>query len=217
MSPKPTPKGESSRQQILDAAYQIFLEKGYHAAAMRDIAQRCRLTTGGVYTHFGGKEAIFKAVLDQRNPFAQVLPAILSAEGDNVDALVHDAATRMVAALGTQREALNLMFIEVVEFQGKHFGHLLPEVYPQLMQMIQRFASLKAELRPEIPLPVLGRSFFGLFFSYFLTNIILSAQLPSDPKTLDQFVDIYLYGILTKRPDAAQQPVSTPDSKEVLS
>ncbi len=215
MTPKLTPKGESSRQQILDAAYQIFLETGYHAATMRDIARRCKLTTGGVYTHFAGKEEIFEAVLDQRNLFAQVMPALLAAQGDTVDTLVHDAARRMVAVLGTQRESLNLMFIEIVEFRGKHFGDLFPQVFPQLMQVIQRFASLEAEVRPDIPPPVLGRSFFGLFFSYFMTNIILSAQLPSDPKTLDQFVDIYLYGVLARQPAGGQQPVS--HSQEVLS
>lgn len=214
MSPKTTPKGENSRQQILDAAYQIFLEKGYHAAAMRDIAQRCKLTTGGVYTHFGGKEEIFEAVLEQRNLFVQVLPAILSAQGETVDALVHDAAWRMVAALGTQREALNLMFIEIVEFQGRHFGDLFPQVFPQFAQMIRRIASLEGGLRPEIPLPVLVRSFFGLFFSYFMTNIILSAQLPSDQKTLDQFVDIYLYGILPNQAENIRPPVS--NSNEML-
>ena len=200
MSPKLTPKGENARQQIIDAAYQIFLEKGYHAASMRDIAGHCGMTTGGVYAHYAGKEEIFAAVLTQNNPFVRILPALQGSAGETVDAFVHDAARRMVAALGADREAFNLMFIEIVEFQGAHANDLFPVVFPQIMQIIARIPGEDGDLRPEIPLPVLARSFFGLIFSYFMTNIILSDRMPFDPQTLDQFVDIYLYGILASKP-----------------
>lgn len=191
-----TTKGEISRQAILKAAYQVFLEKGYHGASMRDISRRCGLTIGGVYTHFADKDAIFVAVLQVYHPFLQVLPALGASRGDTAEALIRDMARRMLAALGTQREALNLIFIEIVEFQGKHFEALVPQYFPQLIEHFKPLAGLGDALRP-VPLPVLARAFFGLFFSYFLTNVALSAQLPSDEKTLDTFVDIYLHGILS--------------------
>ena len=167
-------KGENTRQKVLKAAYQLFLEKGYHATSIRDISQRCKLTIGGVYNHFSGKGEIFEAVLAENHPFQAVNEAIELAQGDTVDAFVHDMARRMVDALGAHRAALNLLFIEIVEFQGR-------------------------PLRP-ISRAVLVRSFFGLFFSYFMTSIILADRIPTDEKTLDAFVDIYLYGILTAPP-----------------
>ena len=188
-------KGENTRQKVLEAAYQLFLEKGYHATSIRDISQRCRLTIGGVYNHFPGKEEIFKTVLTENHPFQQVGEAMLLARGDTVEALVHDTARRMVDALGAQRAAINLLFIEIVEFQGRHFSESFPMVFPRLLAMIERIANQGGTLRP-IPKAVLVRSFFGLFFSYFITNIILADWVPSDEKTLDEFVDIYLYGIL---------------------
>jgi AcrR family transcriptional regulator len=193
-----TPKGEASRQTIIQAAYAQFLEHGYHAATIRDIACQAGLTIGGVYTYFAGKEEIFIAVLDTYHPFRPVLEGMLAAEGDSLESLAHDAARRMVAGLGAQREALNLVFIEVVEFQGQHFGDLFPQVFPRLMILIQRLAEQPGDLRP-LPLPVIGRSFFGLVFSYFMTNIILSQSLPQDDTVLDTFVDIYLHGILQSR------------------
>src|SRR5690242_2844669 len=126
MPTKPTPKGENSRQAIIQAAYQLFLEKGYHATSIRDISHRCGLTIGGVYTHFKDKAEIFTAVIEQYHPFWQILPAISAAQGDTLEALVHDMARRMVAALGHERAALNLIFIEVVEFQGQHFEEMFP-------------------------------------------------------------------------------------------
>jgi AcrR family transcriptional regulator len=189
-------KGENTRQKVLQAAYQLFLEKGYHATSIRDISQRSKLTIGGVYNHFSGKGEIFEAVLSENHPFQQVNEAIELAEGDTVEALVHDMARRMVDTLGAHRAALNLLFIEIVEFQGRHFTDSFPVVFPRLLAVIERISNQGDILRP-LSKTVLVRSFFGLFFSYFMTNIILADRMPSDDKTLDAFVDIYLYGILT--------------------
>ncbi len=192
-------KGENTRQKVLKAAYQLFLEKGYHATSIRDISQLSQLTIGGVYNHFSGKGEIFEAVLAENHPFQAVNEAIELAQGDTVEAFVHDMARRMVEALGVHRAALNLLFIEIVEFQGRHFTNSFPAVFPRLLAMIERISSQGGALRP-ISRTVLVRSFFGLFFSYFMTNIILADRMPSDEKTLDAFVDIYLYGILTSSP-----------------
>lgn len=220
MSVRLTSKGEISRQAILKAAYEVFLEKGYHGASVRDISRRCGLTIGGVYTHFSDKEEIFIAVLKVYHPFLQVLPALANARGDNADALIRDMARRMLAALGTQREALNLIFIEIVEFQGRHFEALVPQYFPLLIEHFKPLAEQNGVLQPAA-LPVLARAFFGLFFSFFLTNVALSAQLPSDDQTLDAFVDIYLYGILSgagsKRITAsAPQPEHSRPPQETL-
>ena len=50
---------------ILDAALQEFSRRGFSAARMDDIAQRCGLSKGGLYAHFDSKDAIFKALLDR--------------------------------------------------------------------------------------------------------------------------------------------------------
>lgn len=54
-----------TRQQILQAAAQIFREKGFHAASMSDIAQAVNLQKASLYHHISSKQAILVAVLDQ--------------------------------------------------------------------------------------------------------------------------------------------------------
>jgi AcrR family transcriptional regulator len=215
---RPTPKGENSRQAIVQAAYQLFLENGYHATSVRDISGRCGLSTGGVYTHFTDKAEIFRAVLTEYHPFWKILPAIEAAQGDTVEALAYDMANRMVAVLGRQREAFNLIFIEVVEFQGQHFGEMFPQFFPRLASILVRLATQADSLRP-IPTPVLVRSFFGLFISYFMTSVILSNELPSDEQSLHAFVDIYLHGILStpSQPAAGVSEAGTASAPEEAS
>jgi AcrR family transcriptional regulator len=103
----------------------------------------------------------------------------------------------MVVGFGQPLDFLNLVFIELVEFNGKHIPDLFQAIYPQLEQFGQRFMRESQQLRP-IPLPVLLRSFIGLFFSYVMTGLILSDQMPAEMQdhAFDDFVDIYLHGIL---------------------
>ena len=188
-------KGEATRSQIMQAAYRLFLDKGYSATSMRDIVAASGITMGGIYNHFAGKEQLFSAVFTESNPIRQVLPAILQAEGDSLEAVVHDSARRMIEGLGERPEVLKLMFIEIVEFQGVHFEAALEVGFPQAMRVAAGFVQFRGQVRP-IPLPVLARSFIGLFFSYFMTSLIFPGRFPSQDGDLDQFVDIYLHGIL---------------------
>jgi AcrR family transcriptional regulator len=54
-----------TRDKILEAAAQIFSEKGYHAASMKDIASAVNLQKASLYHHVSGKQEILLALLDQ--------------------------------------------------------------------------------------------------------------------------------------------------------
>lgn len=54
-----------TRDAILQAAAQIFREKGYHAASMQDIAEAVELQKGSLYHHVSSKQGILLALLDQ--------------------------------------------------------------------------------------------------------------------------------------------------------
>jgi len=56
---------QMTRQDILEAAAQIFSEKGYHAASMQDIARAVHLQKASLYHHVSGKQEILLALLDQ--------------------------------------------------------------------------------------------------------------------------------------------------------
>lgn len=55
--------GEARRGEILDRAFALFAEHGYHALSMRDLAQQLGATTGALYHWFDGKPALFEAML----------------------------------------------------------------------------------------------------------------------------------------------------------
>ena len=194
---EPATKGERTRAVLLDAAKRLFVSKGYHGTSMREIADEAGLALGGIYNHFGNKEDIFVGVLMERHPFLVVMPALLAAQGQSVETLLRDAAQRMLVELSQNQDFLNLMFIELVEFEAKHIPMLFEMFFPPLMQFAQQLEAAQGPLR-DIPLPIVLRSFLGLFFSYFITDLIMGSQMPEIMKVgaFDHFIDIYLHGIL---------------------
>lgn len=53
-------------RQILDAAFEVFSQKGFVATRIDDIALHAGMSKGGIYNHFSSKQAIFEAVVRGR-------------------------------------------------------------------------------------------------------------------------------------------------------
>ena len=63
---RPAAEGkEATRQRILDAATEVFSEKGYHGAAVDDIVKASQTSKGSFYFHFPSKQEIFFALVDR--------------------------------------------------------------------------------------------------------------------------------------------------------
>lgn|GEM_PF-1401618 len=60
-------KGEASRERILDAAVQLFSQRGYAGTGVLEIARRAGIEKAALYWHFGSKEGLLAAVIDRAN------------------------------------------------------------------------------------------------------------------------------------------------------
>jgi AcrR family transcriptional regulator len=56
---------QARRKQLLGAARQVFVARGYHAAAMDEIAERAGVSKPVLYQHFPGKLELYLALLDE--------------------------------------------------------------------------------------------------------------------------------------------------------
>lgn len=62
-----TPKGERSREAILEAAQPLFAQQGYRGASLASIAAAAGLTQPGLLHHFRSKEDLLLGLLDRRD------------------------------------------------------------------------------------------------------------------------------------------------------
>lgn len=98
-----------TREALLDAAADLFAERGYQAASLDDIAEAAGFTRGAIYSNFDGKEDLFLSVMARRND--ELLAAyadLLVRSGEHGDAL-SDAASIWSATQSHDLEGLRLM------------------------------------------------------------------------------------------------------------
>ncbi len=191
-------RGEQTRLAIIQAAHDLFVQQGYHGTSMRQIAGNAGIALGGLYNHFASKEEVFEAVFLEYHPYREVLPAILAAPAETIEQFANDTIRRMLKAIHGQPEFMNLMFIEVVEFKSTHTQKLFSILMPQINQVLQNVIDMNRDRLRPIPAPMLLRVYFGQFFAYFLTEVILADQAPAEFRegAVDYFVDIFLHGVV---------------------
>lgn len=57
---------ETRPQELLDAALELFVEKGFAAARSEEVARRAGVSKGTLYLYYPSKEELFKAVVRQK-------------------------------------------------------------------------------------------------------------------------------------------------------
>ena len=183
--------------QIIAAAHRLFLEQGFHGTTMRQIAGDSGVALGSLYNHFADKDDLFRAVFEAYNPYPILMLALENSQGPNASELVRTAARRLVTALSARPDLVKLVFIDAVEFHGKHLAQAYPGVAPGMQKFADRLRRDPAVLRP-ITDDGLLRAFFGLFYTFHMTEMLLGK--PPDPAAqaiaLNDLTEIYLRGIL---------------------
>src|SRR5829696_689925 len=55
--------GQRTRQAILDAALDLFAQKGFFGTSLRDVATAVGVRESALYNYFASKEALFEALI----------------------------------------------------------------------------------------------------------------------------------------------------------
>jgi len=72
--PRPT------AERLLEAAEEVFAERGYDAASLGDVADRVGVRPQAIYNHFRGKWELYEAVLERLlDPFLELLESAVAA------------------------------------------------------------------------------------------------------------------------------------------
>jgi TetR/AcrR family transcriptional regulator len=70
-----------SREQILDAAEEVFGRKGFHAATLKEVAELAEFSVGSVYSFFTNKDDLFAQIFVRRGD--EFMPAMREILGDD--------------------------------------------------------------------------------------------------------------------------------------
>jgi AcrR family transcriptional regulator len=127
-----TPKVvEDRRDQIVDAAMQVFAQKGFTRATNKDIAREAGITPGLIYYYFESKEDLLKTIIEARSP-AQLITTL----PPQVFELPPEVFLRMLI-LRALSIAESEQFIQLIRMLLPEIVHNT-EVTPIISPMIQR-------------------------------------------------------------------------------
>jgi AcrR family transcriptional regulator len=207
---------QRSRSIILEAALRLFSHQGFRATSVREIADTAGVSTGNVYHHFRDKETIFHELLDQYwtaidsadFPFNKALAS--DAFPDNLEA-VGRAAREMVQQF---RPYVALIYVDVVEFDGKHIRKFYSEMARRYEAFIERHRDemkIGARLRPGVS-PVSAVMLASrVFIHYFSIEILFGGPNHfghDSEQVIAEVADMLRYGLLPARNHAPAGPVA---------
>src|SRR5690242_17788562 len=128
----------ATRDKILQAALQVFAEKGYHRALVDDIVLASRTSKGAVYHHFPNKEALFLALVDE---FAARLAESIAAAITSSQGALGKVEAALRAGLETfarHRELARILLLESVSL-GTAYEGKRAEVHGRFAALIQGY------------------------------------------------------------------------------
>lgn len=117
--PRAGTRPRNRKALIIDAAADLFYERGYADVAMADVAAAVNVRASSLYRHFAGKSELLSAVLhDELAPFREAAAAVGSLE-EAVSALALAAGQRPRLGVLWQRESRALSPAELAPLAGE--------------------------------------------------------------------------------------------------
>lgn len=141
--------GEETRLRLLSAAGQLFAQKGYQAATIRDICRRAKANVASVHYHFGSKEKLYEAVLRHAHDEAlRRYPPDMGLDGA--------ASPEQKLAIYVRSMLLRMLAKGENAWHGALMAREMVEPTPMLARFVDRFIMPRADILRRIVADILG-------------------------------------------------------------
>ena len=192
------------RRLMLDAALELFSQKGYHDTSMHEIAEKSEFAIGTLYKFFKNKEDLYKALVRERAREAfSALSEPLSTEENPLTVLEDYVQNR--ARIAAQIAPLLRMHLVIAQGVSLHVSQELEKELRELLgDHIDKLAGVMKEgirrnlLREMEPL-VLAVALDGLARAFF-TRLTCEPEWYSHEENVPVVLDLFFRGGLAEKP-----------------
>jgi AcrR family transcriptional regulator len=199
-----TPKiAGDRREQILEAAMVVFSQKGYNRATNKDIAHEAGITPGLIYHYFDNKDAVLRAVIEERSPLRIIRTLSQDALAQSPAVFLHMLVSQILSVVESEN------FVQLIRVLLPEMAHnpsissLGTQVFQQELQFLEEYLAQKVssgELR-STHIQLAAQSFVGCIMGF-----IVRRHIFRDPVALqftreqiaDAIVTTVLEGLLPR-------------------
>jgi len=168
-------KGEQTVERILDAAETLFAERGYEAAALREIARQAGIQQPGLYNYFPSKQALYAAVLDRALvPMADAMDAHMqNAEPSEIQTTLAGVMTDLLL----EHPQMSALFQRALQGDPASIGNRLikdwlDRLFSQAIEGLEGLDSSGGSKLDRVDLALETIAMFNLTTGYFLSQRI---------------------------------------------
>ena len=194
MSPRVPPGYEDlRRQEILEAAWHLFGEKGFHLATLRDLAGRMGVSTGVIYTYFASKDEIFIALQERSRQRNDLFLEELLAEGSlraALERLLTECARCFAQEQGRRdaRSSIGLLADAMRRPATRAQATSLYEHFVTGLEKLCREGRRRGELSRDTDPHAYARYLMALFLGLQIQGGLLDRDPAPPPEMLEQFL-----------------------------
>jgi len=171
--------GEDRRAQIIDAAMRVFAQKGFSKATNRDVAREAGITTGLIYYYFANKEALLKAVIEERSPF-QIVEQVPLEMLEQPPEIFWPMLLQRILSIVEDEQFVNIIRVVLPDIQhDSEASAIVLSFFQRLIDFLSHYlqiqvarGTVRADTNPELITQLLVSNLMGL---------VLRRQVLRDP------------------------------------
>ena len=184
---------------ILQAAEDVFIEKGYYDTSMEEIAVRVGIAKGTIYLHFASKEALVVAILTRdMEIFLEELEVALATE--------QTARAKLAAFLKSMHTGLRRkrnQFLSSISYQGdvrchlSEHGHRIHELWEQMAHKVAGIleeGKAAGEFKATLPTRMMLCALFSLSSPHVFERLGLEKDVPPE-EFVEYVATIFFNGV----------------------
>ncbi|MCA9935472.1 MAG: TetR/AcrR family transcriptional regulator [Ardenticatenaceae bacterium] len=196
--PIPSPNKNNTRTRIMQAATQLFAETGYAGTTTRAIAELAGFNELTLFRHFGSKENLVKAIVDEFGGLAIAEDLESRLSGNYIQDLTL-IGNELITVLAERNHVVRMAICEAGRFP--EIRQSIAENPRQIQHFLTNYFAKRIEenlIQPDQP-EVLAQAFLGMFFfSTVIQGFLLGSSDPdvTSEEIVKQFVAIFVRGTL---------------------
>jgi AcrR family transcriptional regulator len=160
---------QNSKDKIIEAAIEVFFDKGFDGASMREIAEKAGLTKPMIYYHFKNKEALYLGLLEEHlELFCQSLRSLL-AEGGDIRATLSAIIDLFDQTFARGAKVYHIIQREI-SGSGRYLACLTEKYFIEVSRGIAGFlhrGQRQGVIRPDLDAQLAEMSFVSILLFYF--------------------------------------------------